>query len=382
MVGTEAESPLATPPTTDRLPTVLAQAVDVVTTCGEDPSFICREVLERTENESLAELADVLFARPLSIALVIVVALAVNWVARRSISRLVRVMIGDTEPTRRLKRRLRTTRMGAVLPSSVLDTGAVSMRAAARATTLGNILRSVASFVIWALAGITILGELGVNLGPLIAGAGLAGVALGFGAQSLVKDFLAGIFILIEDQYGVGDIIDAGEATGTVEDVTLRQTRLRDVKGTVWHIPNGQIVRVGNMSQQWARALLDILVAHGTDVRRAEELIKEEADELWKDRQWAGRILEEPEVWGVESLSPDGITIRLVVKTLPAKQFDVMRELRARINRSLARADIGLMTPQRTIMVQDNEPAVADGPAAAPVRKTAKRPAKKPAKPS
>ena len=115
-----------------------------------------------------------------------------------------------------------------------------------------------------------ILGELGVNLGPLIAGAGIAGVAIGFGAQSLVKDFLSGIFMLVEDQYGVGDIIDAGEATGTVEAVTLRTTRLRDVDGTVWHVPNGTIDRVGNMSQQWARALLDVDVAYGTDVDEAQ----------------------------------------------------------------------------------------------------------------
>src|SRR5690606_23776482 len=118
----------------------------------------------------------------------------------------------------------------------------------------------------------------------------------GFGAQSLVKDFLAGIFMLVEDQYGVGDIIDAGEATGTVEAVTLRTTRLRDVKGTVWHIPNGTIERIGNMSQQWARALLDVDVAYGTDIVEAQDAIKSVADGLWNDPVWQGRILEEPEV--------------------------------------------------------------------------------------
>src|SRR5690606_34641322 len=181
----------------------------------------------------------------------------------------------------------------------------------ARATTLGVVLRSLAGFVVWTIAVLTILGEIGINLGPLIAGAGLAGVALGFGAQSLVKDFLAGMFMLIEDQYGVGDVIDVGEASGTVEAVSLRTTRLRDVNGTVWHVPNGQILRVGNMSQQWARALLDVSVAYGTDLDEAQRLIKEVADEVWRDRRWVGLVLEEPEVWGVEDIGPDGITIRL-----------------------------------------------------------------------
>ena len=144
--------------------------------------------------------------------------------------------------------------MAQTLPDSALDTGSVSIRAAARAETLGHVLHSVAAFTVWTIAVITILGELGINLGPLIAGAGIAGIALGFGAQSLVKDFLAGIFIIVEDQYGVGDIIDVGElsgtpVSGTVESVSLRATKLRSVNGTVWHVPNGTVLRVGNMSQ-------------------------------------------------------------------------------------------------------------------------------------
>ena len=130
-------------------------------------------------------------------------------------------------------------------------------------------LRSLGTAIIWTFAVIYVLNDLGFNLGPLLAGAGIVGVALGFGSQSLVKDFLSGMFMLIEDQYGVGDIIDVGEAAGVVEEVTLRTTRLRDVNGTVWHVPNGQIVRVGNRSQQWARAVLDIAVAHKTDVAAA-----------------------------------------------------------------------------------------------------------------
>ena len=347
-------------------------------TCGPDPTFICREVLERTHSTWLAEVADVVFAKPLSIALVVLVAVGVNWLVRRAIARFVGAMLGEQTTSRRLKRRLRRSKVAHVLPTGVLDTGAVSLRAAARSETLGLVLRSVASFVIWTIAFITILGELGIDLAPLIAGAGLAGVAVGFGAQSLVKDFLAGIFILVEDQYGVGDIVDVGDATGTVEAVTLRTTRLRDVNGTVWHVPNGQILRVANKSQQWARALLDIAVAHGSDVALAEGVIKGTADEVWRDPAWAGQILEEPEVWGVERLGPEGVVIRLVVKTLPARQFDIMRQLRGRLQVALLEAGVEMPTAGRMVMATDHVPAApAPPPKKAPAKKRAatKKPA-------
>ena len=210
------------------------------------------------------------------------------------------------------------------------------------------------------------LGELGVNLGPLIAAAGIAGVALGFGAQSLVKDFLAGIFILVEDQYGVGDIIDIGEVsgtlvTGTVEGVSLRATRLRSTNGTVWHVPNGTILRVGNMSQQWARALLDVSVVYGSDLDQAQAVIKRAADELWQDPAWSDEVLEEPELWGVENLAPEGVTIRLVVKTQPAEQFRVLRELRARIKAALDAVGVDLSSTQRTLVMQ-RDPASPAAP--------------------
>jgi small conductance mechanosensitive channel len=217
---------------------------------------------------------------------------------------------------------------------------------------LAQVLHSIASILIWSIAGITILGELGVNLGPLIAGAGIAGVAIGFGAQSLVKDFLSGVFMLVEDQYGVGDIIDAGEASGTVEAVSLRTTRLRDVEGTVWHVPNGTIQRVGNKSQQWARALLDISVAYGTDIDEAQRVIKHVADGLWRAPGWEGKILDEPEVWGIEQLGPDAIVIRLVVKTLPSEQFGVSRELRRRLSEAFYQADIDLPLATRSTWVR------------------------------
>ncbi len=180
-----------------------------------------------------------------------------------------------------------------------------------------------------------------------------------------MKDFLAGIFIIVEDQYGVGDIIDVGElsntpVSGTVESVSLRSTKLRSVNGTVWHVPNGAVLRVGNMSQQWARALLDVSVAYGSDLDLAQAEIKRVADELWHEPEWAGLVLEEPEVWGVEDLTPDGVTIRLVVKTQPAEQFKVLRELRTRIKAALDAAGVEIPTPQRTVWVRRAAGSPAD----------------------
>jgi len=306
--------------------------------CGDDPSFICRRVLESTESEAWAEAADKLLATPAHILLILAVAFLANVLVRRAIKRLTAKIAEPSgqDRLRSLKRRA---------PPSMVETQSLSLRSAARAQTLALVLRSIAGVAIWTIAVTMILGELGVNLGPLIAGAGIAGVAIGFGAQSLVKDFLSGIFMLVEDQYGVGDIIDAGVANGTVEAVTLRMTRLRDVSGTVWHIPNGTILRVGNMSQQWARALLDVEVAPDTDLDTAQATIKTVADGLWQDADWSGKILEEPEVWGVERWTPDGIVLRAVVKTRPAEQFKVLREFRRRLVKAFRDANIDMPQP-------------------------------------
>jgi small conductance mechanosensitive channel len=308
--------------------------------CGtEQPSFICRRVLDWTGSETWAEASDKLLATPLRILLIVAVAALANHLVRRGVRRLTTKITdpGAQERLTNLKRRA---------PRAVVSTGSVSLRSAARARTLGLVLRSIASAVIWAIAGAMVLSELGIDLGPLLAGAGIAGVAIGFGAQSLVKDFLAGIFMLVEDQYGVGDIIDAGVASGTVEAITLRTTRLRDVEGTVWHVPNGAVARVGNHSQQWARALLDVEVAYGSDIERVEALIKSVADGLWRDAAWRGRILDEPEVWGVERVEPEVVAVRLVVKTRPAAQFPVVRELRRRLVDAFVDAGIALRSPQ------------------------------------
>jgi small conductance mechanosensitive channel len=327
----------------------LLQTADQVSdVCGDDPSWICREVLDWTDSEGWARTADVLLAKPAQILLIVAVAWIANHLIRRAIRRFTEG-IANPEAQERIRRWQRRA------PDALQSHGPKSLRSAARATTLSSVLRSGTSAVVWTIAGAMILAELGVNLGPLIAGAGIAGVALGFGAQSLVKDFLTGTFMVIEDQYGVGDIIDAGEASGTVEAVTLRTTRLRDVNGTVWHIPNGNITRVGNKSQQWARALLDVSLAVDTNVDHAQEVIKRTADTLTTDGRWKDAILEDPEVWGVEQLGPDAIVIRLVVKTKPAEQFTVMRELRRRLSEAFATEGIDLPQPGQMAWVQRDQ---------------------------
>jgi moderate conductance mechanosensitive channel len=237
----------------------------------------------------------------------------------------------------------------------------VSVRRAQRAEALGALAGSVLRVIIWTVALFILLSTaFGINLTPLLAGAGILGIAFGFGAQGLVSDFLAGIFMLAEDQYGVGDIIDVGDAAGVVEGVSLRTTRVRDVTGTLWHVPNGQILRVGNMSQEWARALLDIGVAYGTDIDAASDLILDIASDMSHEEDYADIFLDEPEIWGVENLGIDSVDIRLVIKTQPGKQWAIARELRRRIKNAFDAAEVEIPFPQRTVWLR-TERSVALG---------------------
>jgi small conductance mechanosensitive channel len=243
----------------------------------------------------------------------------------------------------------------------LLDEGAVN-RKVQRTEALGTLLASIAGAVIWAIAGLMALDRLGLNLGPLLAGAGVIGIAVGFGAQTLVRDLLSGVFMLIEDQFGVGDVIDAGEASGTVESVSLRITRLRSVDGIVWHIPNGEIRRVGNQSQQWSRALLDVPVPYTADLSGVMALIQGVADGMAVDPDWSDRILSPPEVWGVERFDADAVAIRTVITTRPLEQWAVSRELRHRLKRAFDEAGIEIPFPQRTLWLrQDDRESQAQG---------------------
>lgn len=226
-------------------------------------------------------------------------------------------------------------------------------RRATRANTLGQLFKNVGSVVILALAALMVLAEWGFNLAPLIAGAGVLGVALGFGAQTLVADFLSGVFMLMEDQYGVGDIVDLGEASGTVEDVQLRVTKLRAVDGVVWWVRNGEVVRVGNMSQNWSRAVVDVGVAYDSDLAHVRDVLSDVANQLNDDPEWTEKLLETPEVWGVEALAADAVTVRVVLKTVPGQQWAVARELRQRVHSRLKTEGIEIPFPQRTVWVRN-----------------------------
>jgi small conductance mechanosensitive channel len=222
-------------------------------------------------------------------------------------------------------------------------------RSEQRADTVGDAVGSITAGAVWVVGLLLVLDQLGINLAPLIAGAGIAGVAVGFGAQSLVRDFLSGLFILLEDQYGVGDVVTLGESTGTVEDITLRVTRFRSVDGTVWFVPNGEIRRVGNASMEWSRALIDVQVAYDSDVAAVSAAIADEAGVFAAEEDWAPKVLDPPEVWGVQAMGPEGLTIRLVVRTAPRQQYVVARELRTRISSRLRRD--GVRGPGQTVIV-------------------------------
>ncbi len=199
--------------------------------------------------------------------------------------------------------------------------------------------------MVLAIAEVLVLGELGINVAPILASAGVVGVALGFGAQNLVKDFIAGIGIILEDQYGVGDVVDLGEASGTVEAVGLRITRLRDVNGVVWYARNGEILRVGNKSQGYAQVVIDMPVAHDTDLERCRTVMQQVADAMYAEDEWAAVLLSEPESLGVESIAAEGVVMRLQVRTTNADQWRVGRELRMRLKERFVAEDIRTPLP-------------------------------------
>ncbi len=264
-------------------------------------------------------------------------------------------------------------RRGKIKDTADMRDPGVAGRRNQRLDALSAVLGSILTVVVWFTAFLVILGStFGVNLAPFLAGAGILGVALGFGAQDLVKDFLAGTFMLVEDQYAVGDVVDVGDAVGTVEKVSLRTTRLRDVNGTVWHFPNGEIRRVGNMSQEWSRALLDIAIGYDSDIDQASGIIKAVADEMAGEPAYQRQFLTPPEVWGVENVAADGVVIRLVIKTIPGQQWGIARELRRRIKLAMDDASIEIPVPQTGIRVmrhhdpgQPSEPMDLDTPSAA-----------------
>ncbi len=332
------------------------QTADALTeACGVDPGVACRNVYEWTENENLADLAEWMVDKPLRIACILLVAWISTRIARRVIRHSARRLVASTQDGA-LGRVSQTAVVGAAIPGPA--------RAHARMEALQNVLGSVVSTIIWVIAALVALGELGINLAPLIAGAGIAGVALGFGAQQMVRDYLSGVFIVSEDQFGPGDNIVLQEVSGTVESVSLRATKLRDVDGVLWTVANGEILQVGNASKGWSRSKLDVAVAYGSDLRQAMDVIQAAADELRDDEGWRHEFLDPPEMWGVQQLAADGVTIRLVVKVRPGRQYAVTRELQLRIKEALEASGIDTPPPTGALWMPppDTNPPAAPAP--------------------
>jgi moderate conductance mechanosensitive channel len=316
---------------------LLAQATGP---CGDpaDPSWLCQRVLEATDNALLARLAGLVDASGRAVT-VLVVAFIVSRLLRRLVTRF----------GQRMEQRLADRLERAHARGSVSDTQRFRLRRGQRLQAATGVLRGVVGTVVWVTAILVALSELGVSLQPVLAGAGLAGILIGFGAQQLVRDVLAGIAILIEDQFGVGDWIEVDGKVGEVERVGLRATAFRDVDGIVHHVLNGSIQRVGNLSQEWARSTFDVPLALDADIPAAKAIIFKVATDLVEDPVWRDDIIGPPEIWGVQEFGPRGLSIRVVIPTRPLRNWDVTRQLRERLK--LAFEQAGVRMPSQLVEI-------------------------------
>lgn len=227
-----------------------------------------------------------------------------------------------------------------------------AMRSVQRTRTLGSVLNNSSTWVIVIVVSILALTELGFSVTALVASAGILGAALGFGAQSIIKDVLNGLFMVFEDQLGVGDVVDLGIAEGVVERVGIRITEIRDVSGTLWFVRNGEILRVGNKTQDWSRVILDLPVPYDSNIDDIQNLLLESAKEFAATPEWRRKIMEDPEVWGIQSLSAEAVTLRLVVKVRAGEQWSAERALYRALKDSLDKRHVDI--PALNRMVVDN----------------------------
>ncbi|MDA8909686.1 mechanosensitive ion channel family protein [Pontimonas sp.] len=237
-----------------------------------------------------------------------------------------------------------------------------AMRSVQRARTLGSVLNNTATWIIASTVLILVLSELGFSVTALVASAGIIGAALGFGAQSVVKDVLNGLFMVFEDQLGVGDVVDLGMAEGVVERVGIRITEIRDVSGTLWFVRNGEILRVGNHTQDWSRVILDLPVPYESNIDEMQNVLLESAKSFAASPEWRRKVVEDPEVWGIQSLSAEAITLRLVVKVRAGEQWAAERALYRALKDSLDQRQVDI--PPLNRMVVDNR----DNPRTAKLR--------------
>ncbi|MFA9428837.1 mechanosensitive ion channel family protein [Egicoccus sp. AB-alg2] len=311
---------------------VAQTAAELAEVCGvgEDAEidFTC-EVLYRLTGNDLVARGGGLVTTALRVLLILVVAFVATKLLRTAISRFASTM------ERRIQARIERGEQ-----RGTLDVARYRMRRFQRLHAITGVMRGVAGVVVWVIAVFAVLSALQINLQPILAGAGLAGIVIGFGAQQLVRDVLAGIAMLIEDQYGVGDWIEIDGRIGQVERVGLRATSIRDLDGIVWHTLNGHVQQVGNLSQEWSRSLLDVPLALDSDVPAAKAIIHKVASDLAADAVWGDDIIGPPEIWGVQDFGPAGLSIRLVIPTKPMANWDINRQLRERLHRAFAQANI------------------------------------------
>ncbi|MFB6520532.1 mechanosensitive ion channel family protein [Streptomyces sp. NPDC056401] len=284
----------------------------------------------------------------LRILLILVIAFALRSVVRKSLTKLITRMNRGADAVE-----------GTALSGLLVN----AERRRQRSEAIGSVLRSVASFLILGTAALMVLGALDINLGPLLASAGVAGVAIGFGARNLVTDFLSGVFMILEDQYGVGDKIDAGVASGEVVEVGLRVTKLRGDNGEIWYVRNGEIKRIGNLSQGWATASVAVQVKPNESLGRIREVIKDIADTMAKESPWDERLWGPVEVLGLDEVLLASMSVSVSAKTMPGQQFAVERELRWRIKDAFDAAGIGIVgglpAPEEDAAPADPSAAVA-----------------------
>ena len=275
---------------------------------------------------------------PISIAIILAAGVICRWLIVRAIkfgsrNAIHRAVMQRTHPNSRAQRIL------------ALGTGAGNERYEQRIQTVSSLLRNLTSIVIGTVVVLTVMDVLNIPLTPLLASAGVGGIALAFGAQSLVKDFLSGIFMIMEDQYGVGDLIDTGEVSGTVEEVGLRVIRVRDATGTVWYVRNGEILKLGNQSQGWSTAVIDVPVAYDEDAGKVIGILEEVIAEIDNDPAYTDILLEKPTVAGVNAVTATTMTIRLTAKTAPNQHWGLQRTLLERSLHTLGKAGVRSPSP-------------------------------------
>ena len=300
---------------------------------------------ESTSDEVVSFLDNTVAGSLIVLAIVLIVALIARWVWHRFVKRMT-VTFTKSAVTRYLANDKQSPR----------ESEMAIERYRARAAAVSGIVASIGTFVIVAVAVLFALSSIGLDVAPLLASAGIAGIAIGFGAQTIIRDLLSGIFMILENQYGVGDVVTVNGVTGTVEGVGLRITTIRDFDGTVWYVTNGSVTELGNRSQGWSVAVVDVPVAHNSDLELAKEVLLQTVTDLQHDERWAGRLMPDEPIVGVESIAASAVMMRIRLHTVHEQQVPVARELRVRSVKALEAAGVQMPSAMPTSGTPDAAP--------------------------